>query len=112
MACTDVVEVFVIQTPSLRGQAGALGSWQRVLVSVLATALFMRSFLTHSSCEGAFAGNTLEISSVESPIVLKARSCRAKSESEQSDLNSRKLTDVMRHCLSLAPTMPCSTSAA
>ena len=61
-ACVDRHQVFVLQSPALRGQA------------VSSDSVYLSESPGRSDLQaGAFAGSSIELAAVESPVVLKAR---------------------------------------
>ena len=65
-------KVFVVQTPALRGQACLLQSGDSCAQNVGCWAVVGNVCFKCLAFQGAFTGNTVEISAVDSPVVLKA----------------------------------------
>ena len=72
-ACVDRHQVFVLQSPALRGQA------------VSSDAVYLSESPGRSDLQaGAFAGSSIELAAVESPVVLKARRASGRKASNGS----------------------------
>ena len=72
-ACVDRHQVFVLQSPALRGQA------------VSSDSVYLSESPGRSDLQaGAFAGSSIELAAVESPVVLKARRASGRKASNGS----------------------------